>query len=149
MTTFLREIDKSKIPRPSTLTIPPAVPSEDVESSEITQSWIWNWIGQFVRPGDILIAESGTAQFGIPDAQLPENITYITQVYYGSIGYAVPTALGAALAQKDQGLDGRIVVIVGDGSLQLTVQEVGTMVKWGLRNIIMFVTTAANLMDLC
>ncbi len=85
-----------------------------------------------------MIAESGTAQFGLPDAHLPADVTYITQVYYGSIGYTVPACLGAAVAHRDQGREqGRVILAVGDGSLQLTVQEIGTMIKLGLRNIIM------------
>jgi pyruvate decarboxylase len=96
-------------------------------------------MGNFVRPNDILIAESGTAQFGLPDAQLQANVMYLTQLYYGSIGYSIPACFGAAVAQKELGTDGRVILVVGDGSLQLTVQEVGTMIKCGLKNIIMSV----------
>lgn len=109
----------------------------DEDATKITQSWIWKRIGSFLRPNDILIGESGTAQFGLPDALLPANVMYLTQVYYGSIGYSVPACFGAAVAQRELGSDGRVILVVGDGSLQLTVQEVGTMIKSGLKNIIM------------
>jgi pyruvate decarboxylase len=99
------------------------------------------------RPGDIIIGESGTAQFGFSDATFAAGVRYITQIYFGSIGYSVPACFGAAVAQcemdKDghggSGRKGRTILIVGDGSLQLTVQEIGTMVKRGLRNVIMYV----------
>lgn len=90
------------------------------------------------RSGDILIAESGTAQFGFSDATFPSGVQYLTQIYFGSIGYSVPACFGAAMAQKEvHGANGRTILVVGDGSLQLTVQEIGTMIKLGLKNIIM------------
>ena len=134
---LLAEIDKSRIPRRSFPTIPSAPLAGDEDSKKITQSWIWKRIGNFMRPNDILIAESGTAQFGLPDAQLPADVLYLTQLYFGSIGYATPACFGAAVAQRELGAGGRVILVVGDGSLQLTVQEVGTMIKCGLNNIIM------------
>jgi pyruvate decarboxylase len=126
------------------------VPS-DVHSDKIVQSWIWGRIGEFLRPGDVLLAESGTAQFGMPDATFPENITYITQQFFSSIGYSVGACLGAGLAlrEKKEGSQveymqdtgshnmgqGRLILLVGDGSLQMTVQEIGTMIKAGLTPI--------------
>ena len=108
-------------------------------------------MGEFLRPGDILLAESGTAQFGMPDATFPENVTYIPQIFYSSIGYAVGSCLGAALAlcEKNEGSNvpdmqdggvnnlgqGRVILLVGDGSLQMTVQEIGTIVRMGLTPI--------------
>jgi pyruvate decarboxylase len=133
----LKAVDKSRLPRPLLPAVPPGVVAGDEDSTKITQSWIWKRIGDFVRPNDILIAESGTAQFGLPDAQLPANVIYLTQLYYGSIGYATPACFGAAVAQKELGTNGRIILVVGDGSLQLTVQEVGTMIKYGFKNILM------------
>ncbi|EKG10330.1 Thiamine pyrophosphate enzyme TPP-binding protein [Macrophomina phaseolina MS6] len=133
-------VDTSKlpeVPRPDVLS-PPEL-EVDVAEEAITQSWIWRRVGEFVRPGDVLIGEAGTAQFGLSDAEFPENLTYLTQIYYGSIGYALPACLGAAVAKKELGSEGRVVLVTGDGSLQLTAQEVGTMVKLGLENVLMWV----------
>jgi pyruvate decarboxylase len=95
------------------------------------------------RPGDIIIGESGTAQFGFSDATFAAGVRYITQIYFGSIGYSVPAGFGAAVAQGEMQNEGgrkaRTILVVGDGSLQLTVQEIGTMIKMGLRNVIMYV----------
>ncbi|PVH71380.1 pyruvate decarboxylase [Cadophora sp. DSE1049] len=125
-------------PVPS-LQLPPEVVPTDLEAEHITQSWIWRRIGKMVRPGDILLAESGTAQFGFSDAVFPTQVQYLTQIYFGSIGYSVPACFGAALAQKESGSAGRTILVVGDGSLQLTVQEIGTMIKLGMKNVIIIV----------
>lgn len=127
----------SRLARPAALGRIPLIPCADRESTSITQSWIWTRFGEVCRPGDVLIGESGTAQFGLPDAYLAENVMYLTQVYYGSIGYSVPACLGAAVALRDRNRYGRVILVVGDGSLQLTVQEIGTMIKLGLKSIIM------------
>jgi len=71
---------------------------------------------------------------------LPANVRYITQVYYGCIGYSVGCCAGAGLAQREiqcetETTSGRLILVVGDGSIQLSVQEIGTMIKAGLNPI--------------
>ncbi|KAF9890418.1 hypothetical protein FE257_006086 [Aspergillus nanangensis] len=109
------------------------------DSNRITQSWIWKRIGAMARPNDIVIGESGTALFGLSDASFPSGALYLAQIYFGSIGWSVGACLGAAQAQAESGGPGRTILVVGDGSLQLTVQEIGTMIKCGLRNVILIV----------
>lgn len=65
-------------------------------------------------------------------------------MYYGSIGYATPATLGAELArrelQSEHGQsDGRTILITGDGSLAMTIQEIGTMVKQSIKPIIFII----------
>ena len=105
-------------------------------SGPIEQSFIWQRIGRFLKPGDIVLAESGTAQFGVPDAPFPENIGYITQTFWSSIGYTVGACLGACVAAKEMKRPGRVVLLVGEGSLQMTVQEVGSYIRFGFTPII-------------
>jgi pyruvate decarboxylase len=48
----------------------------------------------------------------------PKGVTFLTQILWGSIGYSVGAALGAALAGKDE--NRRVFVLVGDGSFQVS-----------------------------
>ena len=57
--------------------------------------------------------------------------THITSGGSGTMGFAVPAALGAALAFPDE----TIWVIVGDGGFQMTNQEIATMVQEGVTNV--------------
>ncbi|KAJ6191350.1 thiamine diphosphate-binding protein [Penicillium mononematosum] len=144
LTQLLSAFKKVDIPSVERPAFPCEEPSADAAFPEITQSWIWKRFGQFTRPGDIVIVESGTAQFGFPDAVLRNDIKYITQVYFGSIGYSVGSCLGAALAQSEiqaQGgmPNGRTILIVGDGSLQLTVQEIATMLRHQLSPLLFII----------
>ena len=47
----------------------------------------------------------------------PKGVTFLTQILWGSIGYSVGAALGAALAGKKD--NRRVYVLVGDGSFQV------------------------------
>lgn len=66
-------------------------------------------------------------------------IRYFNQTYYGSIGWATPAAFGADIAlaemhEADKSKPrGRTILITGDGSLQLTINEVGSMVTHGMQ----------------
>lgn len=160
LSSLLRKISKDKLPKVAKPTLPPRPVPSDQNTEYIVQSYVWDRIGEFLRPGDILLAESGTAQFGMPDALFPENVTYITQQFYSSIGYAVGSTLGAALALRekakgakvdymnDGGLNnhgkGRVILLVGDGSLQMTVQEIGTMIRMGLTPIMYLFPTFSD-----
>ncbi|QRV86347.1 pyruvate decarboxylase [Ceratobasidium sp. AG-Ba] len=97
----------------------------------ITQAYLWPRMGKWYSQGDVIVSETGTSNFGIIDVPVPKNTSVISQVLWGSIGWSVGAALGAALAAKEQN-DRRVILFVGDGSLQLTVQEIGTMIRHGL-----------------
>ncbi|KAF8523212.1 pyruvate decarboxylase [Gautieria morchelliformis] len=109
------------------------VPDEHTDA--ITHAWLWPKMGSFFRPKDVIVAETGTSSFGAPEIALPRDTIYVSQILWGSIGWAVGSALGAAIAAKQRGL-GRTCLFVGDGSLQLTVQELSTMIREKVRAII-------------
>jgi pyruvate decarboxylase len=119
-----------KIPVPSFV-----FPVPDEPNDIISQAYLWPRVGQFFKPKDIILAETGTSSFGIIDVPLPKEATLVTQVLWGSIGYTVGATLGAACAARDLQL-GRTILFVGDGSLQLTVQELSTMVTNKLTPIV-------------
>jgi pyruvate decarboxylase len=83
-----------------------------------------------------LFAEVGTAQFGIRDTIFPANVSFNTQIFWSSIGFSVPATLGACVAAQELERSGRVILIVGDGSLQMTVQEAGSFMRFGFKPII-------------
>ncbi|OQU99451.1 Thiamine pyrophosphate enzyme, central domain-containing protein [Cladophialophora immunda] len=146
--TVLKELLKlatsQRLPSVDIPALVPNLPVDEFSDPTITQAWIWKSFGKFLRPNDILIVEAGTAQFGMPDAKFPANVRYITQVYYGCIGYSVGCCAGAGLAQREIETEsntpgGRLILVVGDGSIQLSVQEIGTMIRAGLKPIIVLI----------
>ncbi|PHH58524.1 hypothetical protein CDD81_5485 [Ophiocordyceps australis] len=106
------------------------------ESPTISQAWFWPRIGDFLQDNDIVVTETGTSNFGIWDTKFPKGTTALNQTLWGSIGWSVGACQGAALAAKDQGAQRRTILFVGDGSFQLTAQELSTMIRHGLKPII-------------
>ncbi|KAF8610675.1 pyruvate decarboxylase [Ceratobasidium sp. AG-I] len=101
----------------------------------ITQAYLWPRMGKWYKENDVIVSETGTSNFGIIDVPVPKNTSLVSQVLWGSIGYSVGAALGCALAAKEQD-DRRTILFVGDGSLQLTIQEIGTMIRHNLNPFI-------------
>ncbi|KGQ81291.1 phenylpyruvate decarboxylase [Candida albicans GC75] len=83
-----------------------------------------------LKPNDLFILETSSFVFGLPDMKFPTNVQLLTSPYYGSIGYAVPATFGATLAVNDLKSDRRIIVVQGDGSAQMTVQELSSFVRY-------------------
>ncbi len=52
----------------------------------------------------------------------------VTSGGLGTMGYALPAAMGAAVARQDC----PVVAVIGDGGLQMTLQELGTIVQDGI-----------------
>ncbi|KAF5389314.1 hypothetical protein D9757_003493 [Collybiopsis confluens] len=121
--------------------VPPFTAHIPEESGNvISHAWFWPRMSQFFRPKDVIVAETGTSSFGILDVPLPKDSVFLAQILWGSIGWTVGSTLGAALAAKDCNLN-RTILFIGDGSLQvhmrqLTVQELSTMLRKGLKPII-------------
>lgn len=53
---------------------------------------------------------------------LPAESEYYTQLFYSCIGFTVGATLGTLVARKELAKSGRVILFVGDGSLQMTVQ---------------------------
>ncbi|KAF1834448.1 pyruvate decarboxylase [Decorospora gaudefroyi] len=125
-------------------TLPPPRTPLDASATHLTQSHLWPTLQNFLRPGDVIVSETGTSNFGICDITFPANIRLVTQIYYGSIGFATAAALGADVARREveeeerEKEGGRTILITGDGSMALTIQEIGTMIK-SKTKIIIFV----------
>lgn len=123
---------KNAVPVPSVKTTLTPMPPD----TKLSHHWLWTRVGQWLRPGDIIVTETGTSSFGIIQTKFPKNTIGISQILWGSIGYSVGATCGASLAAEEIDPDRRVILFVGDGSLQLTVTEISTMIKWGLKPFI-------------
>ena len=114
----------------------PAVGKDPLGEETISHLYFWPRIAQFIRSEDVVVTETGTSSFGALEMPLPANAIYVSQILWGSIGWATGAAVGAAFAARERGLKGRTLLFTGDGSLQLTVQELSTVMRHGLTPII-------------
>ncbi|MFB9752541.1 alpha-keto acid decarboxylase family protein [Paenibacillus hodogayensis] len=87
---------------------------------------------RMLKDKDIVVVETGTFAYGMSQVRLPAGADYVVQQGWQSIGYATPAAFGACVAKPNR----RVLLFTGDGSLQLTVQEISTMLDNGCRPIL-------------
>lgn len=113
----------------------PAPEARPAADAELSQDAFWSRIGEFLSDGDTLIADQGTPMYGALPLRLPKGVSFLIQPLWASIGYSLPALLGTQIANPDH----RCVLVIGDGSCQLTVQEIGTIVERGLTPIIFLI----------
>ncbi|KAM0195604.1 hypothetical protein ACHAPA_007456 [Fusarium lateritium] len=130
---IIAKVDPKSMPAPSIPEVRNELEKNTDDSEVITQAWLWPRVGEYLIPNDIIVTETGTANFGIWDTKFPRDVTALSQVLWGSIGWSVGACQGAALAARDAGKDGRTILFVGDGSFQLTAQELSTMIRHKLK----------------
>lgn len=110
----------------------PQAHNYELNNQPLTQETYFNMMQDFIQLDDVLIAEQGTSFFGAYDLALYKDNTFIGQPLWGSIGYTLPATLGTQIANPHR----RNVLLIGDGSLQLTVQSLSTMIRQDLKPII-------------
>ncbi|EDW2283993.1 alpha-keto acid decarboxylase family protein [Salmonella enterica subsp. enterica] len=104
-----------------------------IDKGELTQESFWQTLQQYLKPGDIILVDQGTAAFGAAALSLPDGAEVVVQPLWGSIGYSLPAAFGAQTACPDR----RVILIIGDGAAQLTIQEMGSMLRDGQEPVIL------------
>jgi indolepyruvate decarboxylase len=103
-------------------------------SDRITMDALYPRYAAFLRAGDTIVLETGSTSSGITPMILPDGVRVEAQVLWGSIGWATPAAFGVALADPSR----RTILITGEGSHQLTANDIGSMGRFGA-NVIVFV----------
>ena len=111
--------------------------SNALETSDapLTQAEFWGALQNFVRPGDVIIAEDGTSSSGGTKLVLPEGCTFITQAIWGSIGYTLGALLGTLKAAPER----RHILLIGDGSFPATAQELHDFCVMDLKPLIFLI----------
>lgn len=107
----------------------------DPSGSGLDQHAFWQQMQHFLQPGDILIADQGTSCFGAASLNLPRGCRFIVQSLWGSIGFTLPAAFGVQTAEPDR----RVLLLIGDGAAQLTIQELGSMLRDGQKPVVFLI----------
>jgi pyruvate decarboxylase len=110
----------------------PAEPPLDPQAPIQTRR-LFSQIQGMLDGNTTLIAETGDSWFNSMNLKLPEGSSYEIQMQYGSIGWSVGAALGYQLASPPPR---RVIACIGDGSFQMTAQEISTMIRYGVKPII-------------
>ncbi|CAG9961937.1 unnamed protein product [Clonostachys byssicola] len=124
---------------------------------KIAQDQVWRLLANMIRPGDIVLGETGTAGYGVREMPLHPHNRLFTPVTWLSIGFMLPATQGASLAQRElierskyHGLkNGRTILFIGDGSFQMTVQELATIIRLNLNVIIFLINNDGYTIERC
>lgn len=110
-------------------------PYQPDASKPVTIKRFFDRMSHFIEAHSIVIAETGVSLFSAAETLMPDGATFIGQTFYGSIGYTVGATLGAGMAAPDR----RVVLFVGDGSFQVTCQDLSTMIRNHLKPVIFLI----------
>ncbi|KAF4774610.1 thiamine pyrophosphate enzyme [Colletotrichum scovillei] len=129
------------------------------DSGRIYQDKLWRSVANILRPGDIVLGETGTAGYGVREMHLPPHTRLFTPATWLSIGFMLPAAQGAALAQREMigdsnyhGLkqgQARTILFIGDGSFQMTAQELATIIRHNLDVVIFLINNDGYTIERC
>ena len=133
---FITKIDK-KMNFTSTADFPYDYSYDRLEE-KVSSEYYYPRFQKMFKENDIIIADSGTFQFGVSQLKLPKGATYINQGGWGSIGYGIPAAFGASMADRNR----RVVLFVGDGSAQMSVQELSSMLYHHCKPILFLINNS-------
>ena len=105
-----------------------------VEPSEnkINSEYFYYKLQEFLHEGDNLVLETGLINLAGAKLKIKKNISVNNQILWGSIGWATGAALGVDLADKNA----RTILVTGEGSHQLSAQEISTMMRNNLKPVI-------------
>jgi TPP-dependent 2-oxoacid decarboxylase len=127
LTTPLRRRSKTSFPRPV-----PIVNGLEPRSKKLTVKKLFQRLNAFVSRSTIVVADVGDALFGAIDLLIRGNTEFLGPAYYASMGFAVPAAIGAQMANPNL----RPLVLVGDGAFQMTGMELATAARYRLNPIV-------------
>lgn len=127
--------------------------------STIRQDKLWRSLANILRPGDIVLGETGTSGYGVREMPLPPNTRVFTPVTWLSIGFMLPAAQGAAMAQREliesseyHGIkpgDAQTILLIGDGSFQMTAQEMATIIRHNLDVLVVLINNDGYTIERC
>ena len=103
--------------------------------AKLTRSEMLRQIRPLITSNTTVLVETGDSWFNGLKLDLPPGARFEIEMQWGSIGWSVPATFGYAVGAPSR----RIVAIIGDGSFQLTAQEVAQMIRRKLPVIIFLV----------
>ncbi len=107
----------------------PFVPQPD---QSMTIHRLFARLNEFLDENMVVVADVGDSLFGAADLTIYRHTEFLSPAYYTSMGFAIPAALGAQVANPQL----RPVVLVGDGAFQMTCLELSTVLRLSYNPIV-------------
>jgi len=115
--------------------VPEGHPLKGGANEPLRVNVLFKHIQDMLTGDNAVLAETGDSWFNCQKLKLPEGCGYEFQMQYGSIGWSVGALLGYAQGASDK----RVIACIGDGSFQVTAQDVSTMLRCEQNSIIFLI----------
>ncbi|XP_062188134.1 pyruvate decarboxylase 2-like [Phragmites australis] len=115
--------------------VPEGQPPECELREPLRVNVLFKHIQKMLTGDTAVIAETGDSWFNCQKLKLPDGCGYEFQMQYGSIGWSVGALLGYAQGARSK----RVIACIGDGSFQVTAQDVSTMLRCEQTSIIFLI----------
>ena len=102
------------------------------KNQEMTVARMMGRLNDGLTPDMTLVCDVGDCLFASVDLRVHERTQFLASAFYTSMGFAMPAALGAAVARPDR----RPLILVGDGAFQMTGTELSTIARLKLNPIV-------------
>jgi pyruvate decarboxylase len=122
---------------------PAAGPAGD-PAAPLSRAELWRQIEADLDSDSTLLVETGDSWLNGMNTSLPGGTRFEIEMQWGSIGWSVPATFGYA-----KGLEPgrRLVSVIGDGSFQLTAQEVSNMIRHRQETLIFLVNNRGYVVE--
>ena len=107
-------------------------PLRDSDQAPMTVSRFYRELREVLPRDGILVTSSGHAQATITEFPVYEPRSHITTGGFSTMGFSVPAAMGAKLADPRR----QAIAVVGDGDFMMTMQELSTAVQYDIPIVI-------------
>lgn len=99
------------------------------ESGELTMGEVINLLNDLTQGDAVIVTDVGQHQMvACRYAKLNKTRSNVTSGGLGTMGFALPAAIGAKLGAPDR----TVIAVIGDGGFQMTLQELGTIMQCGI-----------------
>jgi pyruvate decarboxylase len=113
----------------------PLIEPTAAPDTKLTRAEMMRQIQDLATTDCTVLAETGDSWFNGIKLRLPGGARFEIEMQWGSIGWSVPATFGYAVGAPNR----RMIAMIGDGSFQLTAQEVAQMIRRKLPVIIFLI----------
>ena len=99
------------------------------QTEQLTMGEVVNILNELTDGDAVIVTDVGQHQMvACRYAKFKQSKSNITSGGLGTMGFALPAAIGAKFGAPDR----TVVAIIGDGGIQMTIQELGTIMQTGV-----------------
>lgn len=107
----------------------PALLPEYLEDQDINPYYLIDRLSIILKENDLIFSDTGCALAWMMQAfQFKANQRFFHAFNFTPMGYGLPGAIGGSFAAPDR----RMICFVGDGSIQMNIQELATLMRHNL-----------------